>query len=125
MLCNSEVETLIHFFYLCPNITNLWKQLEEKILTITGYSIDLSPITILLGYTDFNCNTDAVNFIVLVTKLYIYNASNRSSEPQTLDLVRNIEEVYIEHKLAVKLDINDERFSKTWYQMKNLFNILQ
>ena len=60
-----------------------------------------------------------------MTKLYIYNASNRSSEPQTLDLVRNIEEVYIEHKLAVKLDINDERFSKTWYQMKNLFNILQ
>ena len=125
LLCNSEVETLIHLFYMCPKVNNLWKQLEEKILTFTGFSIDLSPTTILLGYTDFNCNTDAVNFIIIVAKIYIYNASKRSSEPQILDLVRNIEKVYIEHKLAAQLDISDERFSKTWYQMKNLFNILQ
>ena len=66
-------------------------------------------------YTDFNWNTDAVNFIILVTKIYIYNASKSSSEPQIVNLVHNIEKVYVENQLAVKVDNKDERFSKTWY----------
>ena len=78
--CFSEVESLHHLFYDCPNVKNLWKELQTKILNSTGFLVNLSPTDILLGYTVCNNNSNAINQIILVTKIYIYNASRKSCE---------------------------------------------
>ena len=120
--CNSEVETLIHLFFSCPRVNDLWRQLEHKISSCTGFFIHLSPVNILLGYTEYNSNSNAINFIILVAKIYIYNASKRPSELHIQDLLCNIKNIYIEHKQTAKLDSNEENFDRIWYQMKSLFN---
>ena len=85
--CFSEVESLHHLFYDCPNVKNLWKELQTKILNSTGFLVNLSPTDILLGYTVCNNNSNAINQIILVTKIYIYNASKKSCELRIKDVL--------------------------------------
>ena len=37
----------------------------------TGFSLNLSPSDILLGYTPYKNNSDVINLIILVTEIYM------------------------------------------------------
>ena len=56
------------------------KQLDSKSLNSTGFSPNLSPKDILLGYTPYNNNSNVINHIMLVTKIYVYHTPIRSCD---------------------------------------------
>ena len=70
--CQSNIESLSHLFYFCPNSKQLWTQLENKIKISTQFTVNFIPCDVLLGYTLDNNNSIAINVILLVTKVYIH-----------------------------------------------------
>ena len=66
-----------------------------------------------------NNNSYALNLIIIVTNIYvyIYFTSRRSCDLDIQDVISKLEKVYREQKLKIQ----EAKFNKDWYQMKNLF----
>ena len=71
VLCNSEIETINHLFVECSCVSLLWQQIESFILDSFGITITLMPRNKLWGCTTPK-KQHTVNFILLVTRQYIY-----------------------------------------------------
>ena len=119
--CQSNIESLCHLFYFCPNSKQLWTQLENKIKISTQFTVNFNPCDVLLGYTLDNNNSIAINVILLVTKAYIYKTSRILKKYYIKDVIQLVERTYNEQHLAAKLDYKEHKFEREWHQMKLLF----
>ena len=73
LVYNSDEETLIHLFYFCPKLKQLWHHLENQIVNKAGFNIKFFPEDIPLGYKFNNPNSIAINTIILITKSYLFS----------------------------------------------------
>ena len=78
LLCDNSPETLIHLFCLCPQVTILWKDIENWIHFRTNIKVKLSVPEILFGYLKSDYFIP-LNTIILETKNYIFSASRKKS----------------------------------------------
>ena len=70
-LC-GERDTLIHFFYECIKVENVWKEIEKLTFQKTGQSIALSAKIVLLGVVPSKNVTKkmsrTINLLILIGK---------------------------------------------------------
>ena len=70
--CLSALESIVHLFWHCNITQSIWQSFAVWIKESTGITLFLSCPTVILGLSDNICNNSAINFIILVTKYYIY-----------------------------------------------------
>ena len=111
----SNIESLSHLFYFCPNSKQLWTQLENKIKISTQFTVNFIPCDVLLGYTLDNNNSIAINVILLVTKAHINKSSRILKKYYIKDVIQLVERTYNEQHLAAKLDYKEHKFERKWH----------
>ena len=100
--CKLSDETLLHLFYECNIILNLWNELVlflENKFTL----FDLTPQAAFLGF-----------LALLIFKIYIYN-SRRSESLKIKSLIREIAKVKnIEEKISLNNEKKHAIYKRKW-----------
>ena len=104
--CRLSDETVLHLFYECNIILNLWNELDlffENEFTL----FDLTPQAAFLGFLNVNSKLLLIqNYLLLIFKIYIYN-SRRSELLKIKSLIWEITKVKnIEQKISLKNEKN-------------------
>ena len=99
--CKLSDETVLHLFYECNIMLNLWNELVlffENKFTL----FDLTMQTAFLGFLNVNSELLLIqNYLLLIFKIYIYN-SRRSESLKIKSLIREITKVKnIEEKISL------------------------
>ena len=123
LVCNSNEGTLIHLFYFCPKLKQLWHQLENQIFNKAGFNVKFTPEDILLGYKYNNPNSIAINTIILITKNYLFTNSRKAIELNIADLISRIKTLYEEQVLVACLESDGGKYEKKWCQLRNIFTV--
>ena len=69
-VCSSDVETIVHLFWECPVVQDLWSNLKT-FLQSKGITIELNLPTVILG-VNTKTNYSSNNFLILLMKYFIY-----------------------------------------------------
>ena len=77
--CHMHTETLIHFFCDCKFSINIWSELENWILTNTGYKINVTKENILFGFQ--GANNKARNCLSFIVQRTLYKNKLQNEVP--------------------------------------------
>ena len=87
--CNLYQESVLHLFYECLDVKNLWFQVENILIQVKKEPITLSGADVLFGYhlKTFCKKTLTINNIILHTKMFIWLCKTRSTTPSYLEYI--------------------------------------
>ena len=99
-MCSSNVETIIHFFWECHIIQDLWNSLKTY-LQAKGISIELNLINVLFGI-NVSSKYSSINFIILLMKYYIFCSKYRQVIPNFTNFEKYLHiRIKIEREIAI------------------------
>ena len=121
-LCNNAPESISHLFYQCNRSIVLWRELKHCVLQNTGISLPIRIDFIVLGYYITEPNSIPINFIFINTKHFIFTCAHHQKTLFFPNLKRKLQQAYLEHKMAAKLNFTLDKFNKDWNQWSLFFN---
>ena len=114
-LCKLEPETLLHLFFECTKVKQIWLDLEHWIEEKSGKVVIFSPSTVILGTLEKDIG---LNIIILLVKKYIYQTSRKRRNILFNDVRTYISNYYnVEKKLYQHIS-----FEKRWSIWESIFN---
>ena len=119
--CKSEDETPLHLFFECTLTQNLWKQLSSFCRQRLNIPT-LTPQSAIFGfYEPQNKNEILINHLLLIFKLYLYNAreSNKVNFVCFKAKITNIKD--IEENISNLSTQKRKKFCKKWNIVKDIF----
>ena len=121
-LCNLEEKTLLHLFVNFNITKNFWISMNTWILTKSGITIPLDPITKLFGYQLNNNFSMTLNTIILRVRKHLFNQSKFWNKTSLEMIKSTINKTYNEHNVLSKLNHFEKTFNDKWNRFKNLIN---
>ena len=115
-----EEETISHLFYYCIYIQDIQNQVY---FTDCFHFSQLTPQTAIFGFLNIDNDTFLIqNHILLLFKLYIYNARKHGflSFNNFLNEISKIKN--LEKRVAANNRNKCERFIKKWHRIENELN---
>ena len=118
--CKLSDETVLHLFYECNIILNLWNELVlffENEFTL----FDLTPQAAFLGFLNVDSELLLIqNHLLLIFKIYIYN-SRKSESLKIKSLIREITKVKnIEEKISLNNEKKHAIYKRKWQLVENV-----
>jgi len=77
--CSCNIETIIHLFWECPLIQDVWNSLKS-FLQEKGIIVQFTVINVLFGMNlkkHYNC----INYIIMLMKYFIFGSKYRKEIP--------------------------------------------
>ena len=117
--CKLSDETVLHLFYECDIVQNLWNELDlffENDFTL----FDLTLQAAFLGFLNVDSKLFLIqNHLLLIFKIYIYN-SRRSESLIIKFLIREIMKIKnIEEKISINNEKKHTMHKRKWQQFEN------
>ena len=117
--CKLSDETVLHLFYECNIILNLWNELVlffENEFTL----FDLTPQAAFLGFLNVDSELLLIqNHLLLIFKIYIYN-SRRSESLKIKSLIWEITKVKNRGKNFIKQWKKHAIYKRKWQLVENV-----
>ena len=115
-LCGENAETIQHLFSQCEIVEHLWTDIKQWIKRKVNYRLHMTQITKIFGYFIQDQNFKPVNFILLISRKYIFWCAQNKFIPSFLKLKKLIQQRYCEQQYLAKLSSSDEfdREMTTW-----------
>ena len=120
-ICSNSPEQLMHLFLHCPEISQLWLNLQILIKNKTHHQIVFTPQMIILGYQIKNNIHIPINTIILATKSYIFWCSRKKKKPNIFELQKRIKHTYMTELTISQLNFKHENFLRIWHQISPIF----
>ena len=120
-LCIEYEETLVHLFYDCNHVLNLWNTLYEWIYNVTHIRIIPDKNEIILGYTQVYPNPIPINTINLITKSYIFYCSKNNINLNIFHLQSRIKTTIETMEFLANKNNQLGKFNSNW---ENSLNVL-
>lgn len=112
--CETVPERLEHLFWHCPTVLNFWENVERWIYEGNNYLINLDKQRAILGITPINLSNKPINFILILTRYYIYKARINNKQ-LNLTAWKNEVKSYINIEKSIAIKNNGfEKFMKIW-----------
>ena len=94
--CGNELETLLHLFWYCFDVSSFWNSLTVKLATYNiipeHYSLH---ILVALGLRpDSSTNRHQINFCFLLARYYIWISKKREFSPKIEGFLKYLKSVY-------------------------------
>ena len=122
--CNNVPESLLHLYFQCPLVEDLWNNIQIWIYNKLGFNVPLDDKTIILGHLTRDNLYYPLNLIILRTKAFIFQHSKSSKMLNIYMLQRSIKKTYIEQFLLAKINLKEENFTKSWQPWLPLFDLI-
>ena len=118
--CNAETETMIHVFYDCYVIKDLWNRIENwlNLNTDRNFSISLHDVLFLKQEIRFS----ALNVCIILIKLYIYRKRFQNKIVNIEEVKQSLTSYYETEKFMYKIKDQGVQFKKRWNLLDHLFH---
>ena len=121
-ICGLEEETDTHLFMTCKKVLELWNNIETWIQRKLSIHIEIPQHGLIMGYQEVDENFWPLNFVLLITRYYIFNCSRNKSRLDIFFLQKIVKEKYHEQKMLSVLNGTSSLFNKRWSHWNMLFN---
>lgn len=119
--CQREPETIVHLLFDCAYTYQLWTRFVKWLRDKTGYSVQLSASTCILGYQDLDDFSKFMNTLFIVVKKFIYSSRCNKTTLSFKLLLSNIKEMHhIEKSIAQSKNRATEHSNK-WNLLQENF----
>ena len=98
-LCGQDCEIINHLFVDCCRVENLWKQMQSWIKTEMHFDLNLGDTEKILGCAFMEHSFWPLNFILIITRYYIFMCAKYNKEIYFSQLQKLIRSKYTEQKL--------------------------
>ena len=122
-LCLNSVETIFHLFAECEISNTLWQNLLSWIHSSTGKVIQLDKSVKLLGFLRPATYFWPLNFILLITKYYIFSKARKLEQLNLHQLLNILKIKFLEEKTIAKVNSSSDNFTKNWSEWMSIFGI--
>ena len=118
--CNAETETMIHVFYDCYVIKDLWNRIENwlNLNTDRNFNISLHDVLFLKQEIRFS----ALNVCIILIKLYIYRKRFQNKIVNIEEVKQSLTSYYETEKFMYKIKDQGVQFKKRWNLLDHLFH---
>ena len=119
--CRQGAQTIEHLFAECPTVTPLWENLKDWISKRAGVNLMFDKITKILGYLQLNQQFWPFNFVLMISRKYIFLCSRRNHPLNIYLLQKEIKRKFLEQETLFKINGRANIFDKRWIIWRNLF----
>ena len=116
-LCNLCEENVEHLFLKCEKTTELWNNIQQWINIKVPVNLSLTSLMKLLGYLVKDESFWPLNFILMITRKYIFWCSKKG----TNFIQKEIKKCCLEQTTLSLINLQSDRFNKRWNIWKNVF----
>ena len=88
-ICHKEPETLVHLFFDCSKVTELWLNIKNWIKSKTDICLDWNKMICILGYSLCDANFYPLNFILMIVRQYIFKCALKNRDLNIYQIQRN------------------------------------
>ena len=120
-LCKIESETIIHLFSECIKVKDLWKNICTWVESKINLKINLTHTIKTLGYFIQDEHFWPLNFILIVTRKYIFTCSKKENNLNIYHLQKMIKERFQEQESLCKVSMRHHTFENNWIVWKHIF----
>ena len=120
-LCKMESETIIHLFAQCVKIKDLWKNICTWVESKINVKINFTHAVKTLGYFTQDEHFWPLNFILIVTRKYIFTCSKKENSLNIYHLQKMIKERFQEQESLCKINMRHCTFENNWIVWKHIF----
>ena len=121
-LCGSENETIVHIFTECSNVKELWINIVSWIENKLSAKFELDTATKLLGYHVQNEHFWQLNFILMITRQYIFSCVRNKARINIFRLQQIAKEKFEEQESLANINGQEQLFIRKWMFWKELFS---
>ena len=120
-LCGQYCETITHLFVVCNKVNSLWKNLQTWIETKTGSAFNFSDTDKILGCAFIEHSFWPVNFILLITRFYIFKCAKDNKTLSLSQLQKLIKTKYTEQEMLSNINNGINTFDRRWSLWSDIF----
>ena len=113
-LCNQNTETITHLFSECPISNNLWENVISWTEARTQEKVNITKNMKILGCLESLSYFWPLNFILLITRYYIFTRTRLSQDLNIYHLQKIIKTKYSEQESLSKMKNSGQEFMKKW-----------
>ena len=119
--CQSNPESISHIFTQCPYVKELWKNVSIWIEKKLQVGITLNDNVKILGYHVHNEHFWPVNFVLMISRYYIYICSKRRFNLNIFHLQEMVKRKYEEEKYVWETKSLTDIFTNRWLIWEQFF----
>ena len=121
--CGEEVEKLEHLFWQCNTVNTFWENIEQWIYDQNNYLINIDKVRAIFGILNASKIYIPVNYILTVTRYYIYNCKLNENNLTILGWQRFVKQyLEVEKMIAIKNDTYMQ-FNTNWGKWLRTFDL--
>ena len=120
-LCGQQQESIYHLFSGCEKVLDLWKNITIWFELKLSIKIKFNDIELIFGYPNYDQNFWPLNFILLITRQYIFHCSKYKHDINIYNLQKFVKEKYVEQYTLSKIKDTVHIFGRIWSHWKQLF----
>ena len=120
--CKDNVQNITHLFAECITVCPLWDNLRAWMLNKVGVNIMLNTVMKIVGYTELDQHFWPLNFVLIVTRKYIFWCSKKDFPLDIYFLQKEIKRKFIEQETLYKIKGHGNIFNKRWIVWRKLFD---
>ena len=116
--CKVEKQTIVHLMYRCPVVQQVWQTLELKLIQ---FPCDFNTRSVLFNLVINNKTSHVINFIVLITKQYIFRC-------KCYDVIPSVNQLFSEIANIRRVELcnswssgSSTKVYNKWRPVKNIF----
>ena len=79
-ICKNFKETLVHLFSECPKVYNLWQNVYAWINQKLNLNLNFNATILTLGYPISDKSFWPLNFILIITRYYIFKCASKEKD---------------------------------------------
>jgi len=117
--CGIHIEDMQHLFFYCDKSRDIWINLENIINNKTSINVSFSLKEILFGLPASVFTP--LNYIILVTKYYLYSCSKRRENVHIFALMNYLRDKYCIEKYIAQRNMKSNKFLVKWGIWKTIF----
>ena len=121
-LCGQETESIEHLFLHCNESTAIWTNLRTWFLTKISFLVEWTNHIKILCYTKQDEHFWPLNFILIITRQYIFSCAYKEKKLNIFELQKVIKARYEDHKILSKINSKNEMFTKRWQLWEGIFD---
>ena len=110
--CESEPETLPHFFFHCVYSQLFWKQFESYYYSLTKEFFHLTLQDVLIGIITSKC--PLLNYLLLIAKVYLWDCRRSETLPNITGFKLKVKNKYETEKYICIKNNTIEKFTRKW-----------
>ena len=121
--CNLEQERIEHLFWHCNVINQFWDIINQWIFEKTNYMVNIDKYRAMFGIPSTLRAMQPINYILILTRHYIYTCRVNSSNPNFLNWKNTVNKFLETEKLIAIKNSTYDQMKTNWEKWFNIFGV--